>query len=287
MVLFNNNGVQREVIKPEVIKPAAEVVQDITNSGLNTNSNNLEISPNRTIRSDSTAYTNRSIINNDNNTNDNNNNNDNENNDSEDYDEFQDLKQQYKLFYAEDPELCSFLRKLSIGEVMIVKLIEHFHIKNVRKELLLKDSNPYKLMEIDGFGFTKTDNIAKLLNIKDDDPRRQRALIQFVLETNRSFGNVYLHTTILEKECKKQGVRSFDERLKEMIDKDEVILDENRIYLKKLYIAECEVCDYVRKLVGKEVIVHKHVLTKMAVDSKACKVYDDLNIPLDDDDIPF
>lgn len=196
--------------------------------------------------------------------------------------ELQDIKKQYKMYYAEDPNLCNVFRKLGLGEVMIVKAIDTFTIQKVRQIVLIE--NPYRLMDIDGFGFIKADNIGKQLGVKNEDPRRQRALIQSVLENNKAFGNTYLPTTVLEKECKKQSVQNFTERLKEMIDKQEVVLDENRIYLKRLYDAECEVSDIIRKLLGKEVIKHKFrepILAKMDIDSKAAE------INIDDGDIPF
>jgi exodeoxyribonuclease V alpha subunit len=171
--------------------------------------------------------------------------------------DLQNLKQQYKQYYAEDPELCTALRKLSLGEIMIVKIIEYFTFTNIRRKILIE--NPYFLLEIDGLGFTKVDNIAKQLGIKPEDPRRQRALIQSVLETNKNFGNTYLPITILEKECVKQNVLKFTERLQEMINNKEVILDENRIYLTKLYIAECETADYIRTLLNREPVKHKFV----------------------------
>jgi hypothetical protein len=201
--------------------------------------------------------------------------------DTSSYDqELVDIKQQYKLYYNEDPELCTVLRKLSLGEVMIVKVIETFTIQKVKQIILIE--NPYRLMDVEGFGFSKSDNVAHMLGIQNEDPRRQRALIQSVLETNKSFGNTYLHTTILEKECKKQNVSKFTERLTEMIEKGEVILDENRIYLKRLYDAECEVCDMIRVLIGKDVITHKYrepILAKMDLKSKAAEI--------DNNEIPF
>lgn len=166
---------------------------------------------------------------------------------AEDDKELQDIKQAYKNFQQDDPELCKQLRMLGIGEVMIVKVIEKFQITQVYN-IIFKE-NPYRLMEVEGIGFMKADNVAIQLGVQSEDPRRQRALIQHVLEQNKNFGNVYLPATILEKECKKQNVHMFQERLNEMINNHEVILEENRIYLAKLYVAECETADMLKDLI--------------------------------------
>jgi exodeoxyribonuclease V alpha subunit len=158
------------------------------------------------------------------------------------------IKQQYKNFVAEDPNLIKNLRSIGLGEVMIVKIIDYFTLKHTYNILFKK--NIYKLMDVEGIGFFKADNCAKSLNYANEDPRRQKALILHVLENNKSFGNVYLNTTILEKEAKKQNVLLFNERLKEMIENKELIIEDNRIYLKKLHVAEVEVADMIKTLIG-------------------------------------
>jgi len=161
-------------------------------------------------------------------------------------DEFKSIKQQYKTYLSENPDLIRSLRSIGLGEILCVKVIDTFSIKHTFN-ILFKE-NIYKLMEIEGIGFYKADNCAKTLNYTNDDPRRQKALIVNVLENNKSFGNVFLHTTILEKEAKKANILNFRERLDEMIKNKEVILEDNRIYLKKLYAAEVETAEMVKEL---------------------------------------
>jgi ATP-dependent exoDNAse (exonuclease V) alpha subunit len=159
-----------------------------------------------------------------------------------------DIKTQYKSYAAENPDLIKNLKSIGLGETLVAKAIDYFGMKFIY-DILFKE-NVYKLMEIEGFGFTKADNCAKQLSYKSEDPRRQRALILSVLETNKNFGNVYLNTTILEKECKKQNVLLFNERLKEMLENKELIIEENRIYLNRLHVAEVEVAKMLRDLLS-------------------------------------
>jgi exodeoxyribonuclease V alpha subunit len=158
-----------------------------------------------------------------------------------------DLKQQYKDYCIRDSNLCRNLRSLGLGEIVIVRIIDTFGLANVAQKIL-KD-NPYDLMEIEGFGFIKADTIARQLGIQSEDPRRQRALIQSVLDTNKNFGNVYLPETILEKECKKQNVHKFKEMLKILEESGAVVVEGNRIYSKKLHIAEIEVAEMLKERV--------------------------------------
>jgi hypothetical protein len=197
--------------------------------------------------------------------------------------ELLDIKAQYKRYYAQDQDLCNVLRKLGLGETVIVKVIDSFTLLNTRKIILnIVSGNPYRLMDIEGFGFKKADAVAIQLGISYSDPRRQKALIKGVLESNKNFGNSFLHTTILKKECGKEGVIQYDDRIQEMINDGEIILDENRIYLKYLYVCECEVADMLRELCGQSVVEHKYrtpELAKMDFKSGASEI--------SDDDIPF
>lgn len=160
--------------------------------------------------------------------------------------ELTDIKNQYKVYFSMNPDLCKRMRNVGLGEVMIVKIVDRFKIENVHQKIFVED--PYHLMQIEGIGFNKADLIAKQLGIKNEDPRRQRALIRFTLESNKNFGNVYLPTTVLEKECKRNQVHKFKERLNELIEQKEVVLDDNRIYLAYMYVAECEVAEYINEL---------------------------------------
>jgi exodeoxyribonuclease V alpha subunit len=165
--------------------------------------------------------------------------------DTQNYDkDLIDIKAKYKEYAIRDADLCKHLRSLGLGESMVVRVIEYFTIEKVHD--IIKD-NPFRLMEIEGFGFVKADNIARQLGILSEDPRRQRALIQSVLDTQRNFGNVFLPETILEKECKKQNVHGFKEMLSTLVKEGNLVMDGNRIYSKKLYLAECEVAEMLKE----------------------------------------
>jgi exodeoxyribonuclease V alpha subunit len=156
-----------------------------------------------------------------------------------------DYKQLYIEYQNENPDLIRNLKMLGLGEILGTRVIQQFGIKNVKK--LIFEDNPYQLMEMEGFGFTKADNIARQLGVQSDDPRRIKALIQFVLDNNKNFGNCYLPETILEKEAKKVNVTSFKEMLAAMVKEGTLVLEDNRIYSRRLYIAETEVAAMIKE----------------------------------------
>jgi exodeoxyribonuclease V alpha subunit len=156
-----------------------------------------------------------------------------------------DYKELYIEYQNENPDLIRNLKMLGLGEILGCRVIQHFGIKDVKK--IIFEINPYRLIEIEGFGFTKADNIARQLGVQSEDPRRQKALIQFIIENNKSFGHCFLPTTILEKAARKQNVHKFADMLNEMVKGGEVILDDNRIYIKRLYIAEVEVAKMIKE----------------------------------------
>lgn len=157
--------------------------------------------------------------------------------------ELKDIKDRFKQYSLEDYDLCKWMRSLGIGEAMCVRIIDKFGIKTTRKRI---DENPYNLMKVDGIGFIRADTVAMQLGMQSNDPRRQRALIIHVLETNRNFGHVYLPITILEKECKKQNIKSIEPMLKDLIEESEVVIDGNRVYSAKLFLCEVEVGEMIK-----------------------------------------
>ena len=160
-------------------------------------------------------------------------------NESADLNVTEEIPKKFQQYRSNHPDLITKLRNIGIGPAFAVKIIETFGVDNVVKTIF-KD-NPYRLMDIEGFGFLRADAIAvKNLGLSPDDPRRSEALILYVLETNRAFGHVYLPSTILDRECKKYNVKDFPIRLQEMIKAGKLIIEENRIYDAGLYAAEVE-----------------------------------------------
>jgi len=89
---------------------------------------------------------------------------------------------------------------VGFGDVLVERVISHFGEEQTKKIL---HEDPYRFMDLDGIAFRRADDIAQLCGITDkNDPRRQRALIKFALQSNTTFGHVYLPMADLQKALK-------------------------------------------------------------------------------------
>lgn len=117
---------------------------------------------------------------------------------------------------------------------------------------VLKD-NPYRLTEIDGFGFRRADEVAARFGITGEDPRRIKAGIRYVLEEHASMeGHCCLPIAALTAKAASGNVLNVasnviaDTIWQEIADSN-LILDE-KVYLPKMYEAEEEVADRLQQL---------------------------------------
>lgn len=76
-------------------------------------------------------------------------------------------------------DLRAFLNNLGIKERRVKKILAHFKSLDAEGEIR---ENPYKLTEIEGFGFSTADYIAKHLGVPECDPLRLRAYIYYMLK---------------------------------------------------------------------------------------------------------
>jgi exodeoxyribonuclease V alpha subunit len=156
-----------------------------------------------------------------------------------------DPKDLFKEYENKNPKLMQNLRLVGLGEIMSAHVVSHFSLEKTGK--IIFEENPYRLMEVDGISFTKADKIAKFLSVEDEDPRRQRALIQKAMEDNKNFGHAFLPITILEKALRKEKVINYEEHLKELVKSGDLVVDDNRIYSRLMWRAEGDVATSVVK----------------------------------------
>lgn len=117
---------------------------------------------------------------------------------------------------------------------------------------VLKD-NPYRLTEIDGFGFRRADEVAARFGITGEDPRRIKAGIRYVLEEQSPMeGHCCLPIAALTATAASGNVLDVASNVvadtigQEIADSN-LILDE-KVYLPKMYEAEEEVADRLQQL---------------------------------------
>lgn len=139
--------------------------------------------------------------------------------------------------------LLTAFQMIGIGGTVADRVIAHFG-DNTHK--IIFEEDPYRLMEIEGIGFTKADNAAKLLGIEDNDPRRQSALTLFIIENNKSFGHTFLPITVLEKALRKERIVAYDKILGELEERGMIVREDNRVYIRRLYEAETETVSYLK-----------------------------------------
>ena len=86
-------------------------------------------------------------------------------------------------------EIIISLEKYDLGAKTIKKILDKYG----QNTLDVINEDPYKLaMEIEGIGFNICDKIAKINGISYDSEKRIMAGIMYLLETEYSFGNVYV-----------------------------------------------------------------------------------------------
>jgi len=146
-----------------------------------------------------------------------------------------------------DQKLIRQLRMIGFGEALTARVIEKFGEEGAKKVI---EEDPYKFMDLDGISFRRADDIAQLCGILDkNDPRRQRALIKFVLDKNTTSGHTCLPMWKLEKELKKQNVTDYLKLIPELVQEESLVIekegDDLYVFLKKYYDAEIGVAENI------------------------------------------
>ena len=113
--------------------------------------------------------------------------------------------------------------------------------------------NPYCLADdIWGIGFKTADSIAQKLGYTNNDPRRCRSGILYTLSKLSEDGHVYSGREQLLKSAKE--LLQADEEpitaaLDEMIENEDLVTDEDAIFLPPFYYAECGVANKLKRLI--------------------------------------
>ena len=140
-------------------------------------------------------------------------------------------------------KLSLFLSSAGVTPKKLQKIQEHFGDAAVN--IVRKD--PFRLCEIEGFGFQTVDPIArKVKNFRPDNPLRLRAAILYVLQAAESEGHLYLEVpeilqkvrTLIRQKGKDSIVteRKIRDAGNSLLGKNEpLVCSYRRIYLRKNY----------------------------------------------------
>lgn len=155
----------------------------------------------------------------------------------------------YSSIYAE-------LGHLGFTSNLIKRLVDYYKSPDVVIERV--KTNPYELVNVDGIGFKKADEIAEKVGIKGSNPNRIKGCILYILSQNGDIGRSYLHYTELLKQLtdsigyvEQDVINSVAQSL---IDKKEVYLSENGefIGIRKYHCLESNICKELLRLLKAE-----------------------------------
>ncbi len=145
-------------------------------------------------------------------------------------------------------ELILFLESHGIRASTALRIYRKYGAKSIE---IIRE-NPYRLAsEIWGIGFLTADRIAMKLGLNPDSPQRIEAGIHYVLSQATEEGHVYLPTSyLLERSLQLLGVGEdlFQTCLEALIERGDVIIEDERVYLPYLHQAEVVVAERLREL---------------------------------------
>ncbi|MFC7060729.1 ATP-dependent RecD-like DNA helicase [Halobacillus seohaensis] len=128
--------------------------------------------------------------------------------------------------------------------------------------LTMIEEDPYQLVfQVEGFGFHRADEIAKMQDLPDDHPTRIRAACLYIMQQSLSAGHVYLPTenclSQVESLLNSGGNKAitFDQLSQQVIQLAEdryVFIEEERVYLPSLYHAENGFCHQLERITEEE-----------------------------------
>lgn len=155
----------------------------------------------------------------------------------------------YSTIYAE-------LGHLGFSSNLIKRLVDYYKSPDVVIETV--KTNPYELVNVDGIGFKKADEIAEKVGIKGSNPNRIKGCILYILSQNGDIGRSYLHYTELLKQLN-DSIGYVEQDIingvaKSLIDKNEVYISENGEYIgiRKYHLLEKRICDELLRLLNSE-----------------------------------
>lgn len=142
----------------------------------------------------------------------------------------------YSAIYTE-------LGHLGLSSNLIKRLVDYYKSPDVVIETL--NRNPYDLVNVDGIGFKKADEIAEKLGIKGSNPNRVKGCILYILSTGGDVGKSFLHYSDLLKQL--NDIIGYVEQdiinkvAMDLVDNNEVYVTQNGEYIGLLKYYKLEI----------------------------------------------
>ena len=145
-------------------------------------------------------------------------------------------------------DIMVFLQGHGVSSTYAAKIYKQYGKESIEKV----QANPYCLADdIWGIGFKTADGIAEKLGYEKNDLRRCRSGIFYTLNKLSEDGHVYSEREQLIKSAKEllqAEEESITQALDDMITKEDLILDEEAIFLPPFYYAEIGVASKLKRL---------------------------------------
>jgi exodeoxyribonuclease V alpha subunit len=145
-------------------------------------------------------------------------------------------------------DIMVFLQGHGVSSTYAAKIYKTYGKESIDKA----QYNPYCLADdIWGIGFKTADSIAQKLGYTNNDPRRCRSGILYTLSKLSEDGHVYSGREQLLKSAKEllqAEEKPISAALDEMIEKEDLVTDEDAIFLPPFYYAECGVANKLKRL---------------------------------------
>ena len=176
-------------------------------------------------------------------------------------------------------DIMVFLQGHGVSSTYAAKIYKTYGKESIDKVL----DNPYCLADdIWGIGFKTADSIAQKLGYTNNDPRRCRSGILYTLSKLSEDGHVYSGREQLLKSAKE--LLQADEEpitaaLDEMIEKEDLVTDEDAIFLPPFYYAECGVANKLKRLLETGTSnLFENAVNIEAIVKKTKILYDDVQV---------
>jgi len=120
-------------------------------------------------------------------------------------------------------------------------------------------SDPYQMIvDIDGIGFKTADRIAQNMNIAEDDPRRIRGAILYCLDdicfrTQNTYTDVSSLFSASARFLTFMNEEIFMDCFSDLVNAENIVYLDNKVYPHKLYLAEQEVAYNLSKFIKRNI----------------------------------
>ena len=144
------------------------------------------------------------------------------------------------------------------------------------------NTNIYELIETDEMPFTKIDEIAIGMGIEEEDDRRVKALIIYVMK-NLCFNNGDTYLTEEEISFNLSSYVSitpekFDYLILQLVREGKIVIEEKRYYLKHFYEAEKYICEKICFLNDMPIMTNTSIMKYIDNDKFNKITYDDIQL---------